>query len=247
MELKTYLIDKSLRNRYINYKHEVKTDKGFVTYRLIEGDDELELKKQSNNFTPKRIYFGGTTYTTEDPTVQKFIESRSDFGKKIKIYDKAAESTAKLKEARHQSSLVQKAAKLEGEELAQVGYAVFGNKALKFLQENDSDGLQLDLMTYAQEYPSEFEELLKDKESKTVKLYLALAFGKGILKETDGGTSVSWGDTEEKIMTVSRGKKAIDDMVDFFKTEEGRVVRSIINTKLGEKSVEAELEVKTKK
>ena len=243
MEFKTYKIDKSLLNRYIDYRiNNVKTEKGYVSYRLIEGDDELEVKKQSDrDITPRRIFFGTTTFTTDDPTVQKFIEARPDFGKKIKIYNPLAENEAKAKEATRQAKLTLASTELDEQQLTAIAFRRFGFETYKFLKEKDYSGLKLEVMQFAMNEPDLFEEYLNDKDNNTTQYYLSMALAKGIIKLINAGGTVVWGDNGSEILKVARGKKALDDLSDFLKTSEGREVRNIINERLSEATVEAEV------
>ena len=234
MELKSYIVDNSILGMYVSPKHEVKTDKGYVTYRIIEGDNELELKKQGDRaVTTRRIYLGQRIHSTDDPTEQKFLESKPWFGTKLKIYDPLAENKKKEAELMRDADIIAKVSTIsDNTDLVKYAYRLFGNSALEKAGVNDYAGIRVDLIRYTVENPEEMIELMSEDSKSSEYLEAGLFFVKGIIKETDSGTSVSWGDNDTKFLSVVVGQRPLDAVVDFFGTVEGKEVRQLAGQKM---------------
>lgn len=235
MSLKSYLIDRSLLGMYMSPQHEVKTSKGYVTYRFIEGDDELELKKQTQKeVTKKRIYLGQMIHTTDDPTEQKFIESKPYYGKLINVYDPLALNKEKSEKVRRDAELLVKIANMDQQsEILIYGIRIFGNAALEQSAKGDIEGLRLQLVEYAQENPEKMIEIMnKDNHESAEYLFASLAFAKGIIKSANGGRNVVWANNETNIISVVVGQEPLDALVQFFKTIEGKEVKQMIGAEI---------------
>jgi len=234
MALKTYLFDKAYQRTYLSPRHEVKTDDGYVTYRLVEGDTELELKKQgTRKVSETRIFVGSQLLSTDNVTWQKFIESKPGFGTKIKIYDPVAENEAKAEEATKDLKVMLEVTDLEQNELLSLAWNLFGRDAVIKAKEGDYAGIKLDVLGHTQKFPNEVKELLTDK-TKNQKFEIGLAIAQGIIE--DNATEVRWGHNEVKIVSIPRDTTAVQAMVDFYKETEGRETRKQIQTMMKEKA-----------
>jgi hypothetical protein len=233
MALKTYLFDKSYQRTYLSPRHEVKFDDGYKTYRLIEGDTELELKKQgTRKVTEMRIFVGSQLYSTDNVTVQKFIESKPKFGDKIKIYDPVAENKAKADEATSDLRIMLEVTDLEQPELLSLAWNLFGRDAVVKAKEGDYSGIKLDVLAHTQKNPAEVKELLTDK-TKNQKFEIGLAIAQGVIE--DNATEVVWAHNGSKIVSIPRDLTAVQAMVDLYKQNEGREVRKLVQTMMKEK------------
>ncbi len=233
MELKTYLFDKAFQRTYLSPRHQVKTKDGYVTYRLIEGDTELEMKKQGNRkVTEIRPYIASRMFNTDNVTIQKFIESRPDFGTKIKIYDPVSENEAKEAEAKNDLMIMNDVLDLDKVELVSLAWNIFGKDVATKQAIEDYSGIRLDVLAFAQKEPAKVKELMADK-SKNVKFEIGIAFAQGIIE--DKATEITWsGEKGNRIITIPRDTTAIEALADFYKEPEGREVRRLVQTKLKE-------------
>lgn len=234
-------------------------DGNVVMYKLARGENEVIQEKQKNKNAVEKEFRTGFANTsvngelfyqteiTDKPTIE-FLKNYCDenrvkyWGGKISEYDPQAESKAKLAAAKEQAKLIVDATNLKDVELLQVGIALFGYSALKHKQNDTMDELQLEVIQYASQEPEKFEEVLKDKESQSVKSFVYLAFAKELVVATESGNSVSWGDTKEVIIKVARGKTATEDFAEFLKTNEGREIKTILYERMQESTKEAVVE-----
>ena len=248
-----------LCNMMFKSKFEGFDSKGNVEIiKLAVGENTVIESKQRNKNAKLKVFRTGFPnlkvdgelfYQTEitDKLTIEFLQHHAQWDKMIFEYNPLEENKLLAEEAAKQAEIVLQATQLKDDDLFAMGCRIFGNEALKHKKENDEAGLKVKLITFSTKEPELFEKYLNDKDGNTNKWFVSLAFAKGIIKETKGGNAVAWGENGEEFLKVTKGKKAVDDVVDFFKTQEGREVRSMIGQYLGEKSVEAELEVKTKK
>lgn len=240
MARKIYQFDRSLLNTFLKSEHEAEEDGKKVTYRLVKGDSELNIKKQRDNAEPIRFRVVTNTMIVDDETTQKFLESRRDFGTKIKIYDKAKENKEALEGAISNMNTVLKVSNMKNEDLIGLGYQVLGQRALDMVkEEGNTDGLKMQLMAKANMEADKMEHLM-DKEKNSSSTWWALAFAKGYIKEDQSGTEISWGDDHggAKIISVTVGTKPIDALTEYAKTEEGAQVKQLIGQKMVEKVVD---------
>lgn len=234
-----YLFDKSLVNMVLKPEHEVTLEDGSMeTWRLVKGDSTLNIKKQRPNAVINRFRVGTQKMVISDATTQKWLESKPYFGTKIKIYDQAQENKKQLESVMANVNTVLKVSKLKHEELLGLGYQLFGQKALNMVKDEDSyDGLTMQLLAKANNEADVVEKLL-DKEKNSSSTWWALAFAKGIIKEDQSGTKVSWGDNHggAEIISVTVGMKPIDALTEYATTQEGASVKQMIGQKMVEKA-----------
>lgn len=237
-----------LANTNWKTKFEGKDEKGNIAMiKLAYGSEEVVEKKQDPKAKQKEFKTGPVNksvdgikfYETEidDVAVINFLK-RTPYWKdgRIAEFDPLAENKKQAESLERDTKILgQVAAITDNSELAKYGYYLFGKDALTQAANGDYPGLKVKLFLYAQENPEEMEKLMDSKNNKSSEyLEAGLAFVKGIIKETDSGTSVSWGDTDVKILTVVVGQKPIDATVEFFGTTEGKEVKQLVFNKIEE-------------
>ena len=237
MALKSYLIDDSLLRMYMSPKHEVKKDGKTVMYRLIQGDSELELKKQPENADTRTIYFGQKIFTTDDATEQQFIESKPYYGTKIKHYDPLAESTKRVADKKKTVNLLKEVVGFDDDKIRTVGYRLFGRTALEYMKEGNLNALHDELIDYAGENPELMQLKIDDKENAEA-LYAAFLVASGVLEVSIDDREVVWGDNQSRVFSVPNGVSALDGLVEFFKTSEGREVKKEASLRVEKKAGE---------
>lgn len=236
MALKSYLIDDSLLRMYMSPKHEVTKDDGTkVTYRLIKGDSELEIKKQPEKVETKSIYLGQKIYTTDDVTEQKFIESKPYYGKKIKHYDPLANSKKELEEQTNSINLLGKVATMEDDKIRQVGYVLFGREALTYLKEKNFAGLKGKVLKEAALNPDAVSAVINDKDNADA-LFAAYLVASGVFEVSVDEREVVWGDNQSRVYSVPNGVSALEGLVEYFKTTEGREVKKEASMRIEKKA-----------
>lgn len=236
MALKSYLIDDSLLRMYMSPKHEVtKTDGTKVTYRLIKGDSELELKKQPEKVETRSIYLGQKIFTTDDVTEQKFIESKPYYGTKIKLHDPLANSRRELEEQTNSINLLGEVASLEDDKIRQVGYVLFGREALQYLKEGNFAGLKGKILKEAALNPEGVSNVINDKSNADA-LFAGLLIASGILDVSVDEREVTWSDNGSRVYSVPNGVSALEGLVEYFKTSEGREVKKEAGLRLETKA-----------
>lgn len=230
-----YIFDRSLINMVLKPEHEVTLEDGSVeTWRLVKGDSTLNIKKQRPNAVINRFRVATEKMVISDLTTQKWLESKPYFGSKIKIYDQAEENKKQLESVMANVNTVLKVSNLNNEELLGLGYQVFGQKALNMVKDEGSyDGLKMQLLAKANNEADVIEKLL-DKEKNSSSTWWALAFAKGIIKEDQSGTKISWGDNHggAEIISVTVGMKPIDAITEYATTQEGATVKQMIGQKM---------------
>lgn len=237
--------NEDLANTNWKTRFEGKDEKGNIAMiRLAYGTEDVIEKKQDANAKQKEFKTGPTNklvdgvpyYETEidDPAVIKFLKATPYWADgRIQEYDPLAENKKKAEQLIHDSKILSEVAAITKEsDIAMYAHYLFGQQALDQAAEGDYAGLTVKLFLYAQENPEEMAELLSEKSKKAEYLEAGLFFVKGILKETDSGNSVSWGDNDTKIISVVVGQKPLDAIVDFFGTVEGKEARQIAGQKL---------------
>lgn len=237
MALKSYLIDDNLLRMYMSPKHEVKKDGKTVMYRLIQGDSELELKKQPENAETRTIYFGQKIFTTDDLTEQQFIESKPYYGTKIKHYDPLAETTKRVAEKKKTVNLLKEVIGFDDDKIRTVGYRLFGRTALEYIKEGNLNGLHDELIDYAGENPEVMQLKIDDKENAEA-LYAAFLVASGVLEVSIDDRHVVWGDNQSRVYSVPNGTSALDGLVEYFKTAEGREVKKEASLRVEKKAGE---------
>ena len=240
MSEKIYQFDKSLLNTMISPKHETLDKDGKkVTYRLVKGDSELIMKKQRDNAEPISFRVYNTIIPIKDTTTQEWLESKPWFGRLCNIYDPVSENQNKVKEVKDNLKTVMKVMELDNYSLLGLGYQLFGQASLDQVKRegNDFSGLKIDVAAKANEDPALIEELLS-KENAAYTMF-GLAFAKGIIKEDESGTAISWGDEGgAKIMTVTPGVKPLKAIVEYSTTTEGATVKQLIGQRMTNEAVD---------
>lgn len=236
MALKSYLIDDSLLRMYLSPKHEVRLKDGTkVTYRLIKGDSELELKKQSEKVETRSIYLGQKIFTTDDVTEQKFIESKPYYGTKIKLHDPLANSRRELEEQTNSINLLGEVSSMEDDKIRQVGYVLFGREALQYLKEGNFAGLKGKILKEAALNPEAVSGVINDKSNADA-LFAGMLIASEIFNVSVDEREVSWGDNGSRIYSVPNGVSALEGLVEYFKTTEGREVKKEAGLRLQTKA-----------
>ena len=237
MALKTYLVDRELVGMFLSPKHEVTLEDGsIVTYRLVEGDSELNQKKQSNNAVPRSFYVGQRLVNTEDVTLQKFIESRKDFGSRITIYDPVAINKEKLADKKRSITLLKDVAQFDKSKILEVGYVLFGREALNLIKDGDIDGLHDRIIDFAGENPERANDVIYDKNN-TETLFAGYLIASGVLEVSIDEKYVTWADNGTTVYTVPNGVTALNGLVDFFQTTEGKEVKKEASSRMARKTV----------
>lgn len=240
MAKKIYQFDESMWNMVLKPDHETKEDGKKVTFRLVKGDDELNVKRQRENAEPIRFRVNTPLMVVSDETTQRWLESKPYFGSKVKIYDKAKENEQVLEGVMSNMNTVLKVSELSNEDLLGLGYQVFGQTALDMVKEDGQyDGLKVKLLAKAN-MDSDAMEALMDKEKNSSSTWWALAFAKGFIKEDQSGTEITWGDDHggAKIINVTVGVKPINALTDYAMTEEGASIKQLIGQKMVNKVVD---------
>jgi hypothetical protein len=237
MALKSYLIDDNLLRMYMSPKHEVKKDGKTVMYRLIQGDSELELKKQPENAETRTIYFGQKIFTTDDVTEQQFIESKPYYGTKIKHYDPLANSKKELEEQTNSINLLGEVSSMEDDKIRQVGYVLFGREALQYLKEGNFAGLKGKILKEAALNPEAVSGVINDKSNADA-LFAGMLIASEIFNVSVDEREVTWGDNGSRIYAVPNGVSALEGLVEYFKTAEGREVKKEASLRVEKKAGE---------
>lgn len=248
MPQKIYQFDKSLLNTMLNAKHEgLDKDGKKITYRLVKGDSELNLKKQREKAEPLSFRVYNTIIPVDDSTTQEWLESKPYYGRLIKEYDPVAENQTKVQEVKDNLKTVMKVMELNNYDLLGLGYQLFGQNALDKVRKEKQDfsGLKIDVAAKANEDAALIEKLLS-KENSTYTLF-GLAFAKGIIKEDESGTVISWGEEGgSKIMSVTPGVKPLTAIVEYSSTTEGATVKQLIGQRMTDKAVDQKTTEATK-
>ena len=241
MSTKIYEFDRELINMILKPDYETLVDGKKVTYRLIEGDSTLDIKKQSEKAEVIRFRVNTQQMKEDDATIQEWIENNPLFKKgKIRIYDPKAESASNMEAITNNIQTLLKVTKLEKEELLGLGYQVFGRSAFLLVAEKGYDGLTEDLVTYANVNPDAIEAKLGDNNKDYT--WASLAFAKNIIKEDDAGGKVLWSHNDAHIVTVVKGQVPIDAVVDFFHSKEGKEVKQEIGLIIQKQTAENKVE-----
>ena len=236
MALKSYLIDDSLLRMYMSPKHEVtKGDGTKVTYRLIKGDSELEVKKQPEKVETKSIYLGQKIFTTDDVIEQKFIESKPYYGKKIKLHDPLANSRKELEDQTNSINLLGEVATMEDDKIRQVGYVLFGREALTYLKDKNFAGLKGKVLKEAALNPEAVSAVINDKDNADA-LFAAYLVASGVFEVSVDEREVVWGDNQSRVYSVPNGVSALEGLVEYFKTTEGREVKKEASMRIEKKA-----------
>ena len=244
MALKSYLIDNELIGMYLSSTHEVTDKEGNITTnRLVEGDSELNIKKQSPTATPKIIYIGSKVFSTSDVTVQKFLESKPYFGTKIKEYDPVKINTEKLDAKRKSINVLKEVIALDRKEIFEVGYVLFGRKALNYIKNNDINGLHGEIIDLAGNEPEKVDNILNNADNKDT-LFAGFLIASGVFEVSIDDRFVTWADNGSTVYAVPNGVSAVEGLVEYFKTTEGREVKKEASLRLEAKATKKTVSAK---
>ncbi len=234
-----------LANTNWKTRFEGKDEKGNIAMiRLAYGTEDVIEKKQDQNAKQKEFKTGPVNknidcalyYQTEidDPAVINFLQKTKYWEDgRVSEFDPLADNKKKAELLIRDTEILAKVAAIsDNTDLTKYGYYLFGKSALEKASKDDYAGLRVDLFLYTQENPEEMIELMSEDSKSSEYIEAGLFFVKGIIKETDSGTSVSWGDNDTKIISVVVGQRPLDAIVEFFGTIEGKEVRQLAGQKM---------------
>lgn len=247
-DAKIYRFSKELFNMTLKSSHEVVVEengkKVKTTYRLVEGDSELDIRKQRKDAEPIRFNVASLEMVVEDETIQRFLESRPDFGKNIKMYDPIEESKKALKNTEKSINLLKTIVVFENDKIIELGYALFGREALEDVKDGNIAHLTNKILAKAQEDPEYVDNLLNDSKNKE-RLFASLLIGKGIFEVSIDERYVNWGDNGALVLSVPNGLTALDALTEYLISKEGVEVKKEAGARL-EKSITATATAKPK-
>lgn len=239
MALKSYLVDPYLVGIYLSPIHTV-TIKGYTTqYRLIEGDSELDIKKQRMGGNTREIYIGQRVFSTEDETLQRFIESKPYFGDKIKEYDPIAENKKKLEAEKRSVSLLMKVTQFKRDKIMEAGYALFGREAMEYIRNEDISGLHSKIIHATANDFEKVDTILNNKDN-SVRLFAGFLIASGIFEVTIDDRHIVWSDNQSKIYTAPQGVDILDGFVEYLQTKEGQEIKKEASIRLETMSIGSE-------
>ena len=231
-----FRFDPFLYKTSLKSEHEVVLKDGEKTiYRLVKGDSELDIRKQRDKVTPIRFEVTNYEMVITDETVKRFLKSRGDFGTLIKVFDPLEESKKELEEQTNTIELLGKVASFDDDKVRQVGYVLFGNEAINFMREGNLSALKGKIIQKATSDPDTISKVIENKNNLS-KLNTALLIAKGIFEVSVDEREVTWGDNGARIFSVPNGVSALDGLVEFFKTPEGREVNKEAGLRLQTKA-----------
>lgn len=213
--------------------YETTVDKKKVTFRLVEGDSELNIKNQSESATP--IYYKVNTQTQveTDETVIEWLENHPRFGKLITVFDPVKATEAKLLVIETELDIIDEVRGLSENDSLSLGYVLFGKDVLS----TNPRVLKHDLIKAAMTDTAMVKDKM-DKKQNSEELFVGLALATEVIKEADAGTVIKWSHNDARITSVTKGITPVQELVNYFKTTEGRIVQSEINTRVKEKFAE---------
>lgn len=219
-----FRFDPFLYKTSLKSEHEVELENGEKTiYRLVKGDSELDIRKQREKVDPIRFEVTNYEMVISDETTQRFLKSRGDFGSLITVFDPLAESKKHLEEQTNTIELLGTVASLDDDKVRQIGYVLFGNEAIGFMREGNLAALKGKIIQKATTDPDTISKVIKNKDNNS-KLNTALLIAKGIFEVSVDEREVLWGDNQVRVFSVPNGVSALDGLVEYFKTVEGREV-----------------------
>lgn len=228
MEGTIFRFDDRFINMFLQTRFPGKLDGKHTIIRLVEGDDELDEKKQAENAIQRQFKVIGKEMFIEDEVVIKWLKLNKDFGTLITIHDPAAENKAKVAELKKGLDTIIKITKMGNADLLQLGILKYGSKeALRQVADGDYEGLRIELAGEAQQDPEEMERLMDKNENQNL-TFAAVAFAANIVKEDDSSTNVKWVSNDAHIVSVATGLRPVDALASFFETTEGNKVKQEI-------------------
>jgi hypothetical protein len=227
MASKIFEFDRDLVNMIMKPEYEFTENVKKTTYRLVAGDSELDMKKQSEKADVVRFRINTTQMKVDDETTIKWLENNPLFKSgRIREFDPKANSATELKGVVDNIATLLKVSKLESMDLLGLAYRIFGRKAFILAQEKGTEGLMVDMITYANVNPGDIENKLADDNKEFT--WASRAFAKNIIKEDDAGNKVLWSSNDAPIVSVTKGVTQLDAVVEYFSTTEGKEVKQEI-------------------
>lgn len=201
-----------------------------IRYRYSEGEGTLIAKDQSKDAEKGYLYVGGLTVPVEDPLIQQFLDLMIADGKNIKVYNpvKDAEDANSLIELTIDAMAMAKNA--EDSDLLTVAYDVLGKSALQ----NSPQQVRQLLYAVGSENPKSLIDAFENKENNKNKYFVAEALAQGVLEEGFDGQNVLFADGKEMV-AVGKGETAMDAIVEYFNTKEGKVDKTLVAQALANK------------
>lgn len=238
MSEKIYKFDKELLGLNMKPSYEVTKGSKRLTHRLVMGDSELDIKKQSETATP--IYYQVNTIKQieTDPVIQNWLEDHPLFGKKISVFDMVAEKEAKLETIYNELDVIDAVRALDDQGALSLGYVLFGKSVLS----TDSRVLKHDLIKAAMADTENVAAKMDSKQNEA-ELFVGLALAADVIKESDSGTKIRWSHNDEEITSVTKGFSPVEEMVGYLKTSAGKIVNSeihqLVKSKFADQVVDA--------
>lgn len=220
-------------NAYLKHTHKTYVNGKKVTYRLVDGDPELDIKKQDKESTGKRLYIPTEVVEFTDPTEIEFLKSKPEFGKEISVYDPIAINKQRVKDLTEGVKVLREVLNLSPVDLRVFGYRVFGDSSLKM----SGDELTIKATAYAQDEPEKAAEYLKE-EGNQENLFVALAFTKKVIEQNISASKVLWSDSKATIVDVAEGLSPLEAVVRYLRTNDGQTVKQLISDKMKEDTAE---------
>lgn len=225
-------------NKNLTHTYEYKDENGkIITRRFVEGDSELDMKKQSPNAVPKKFSVTALHMEIDNPALVEFLKGRRDFGTDITIYDPAEENKKALEAINNSRNVFNTVFDMDNTSILQLGILVKGQPALKSVVNNDYNGLRKDMLAYTSQHPEKVSKLIDDNENKDY-LWAAMAFAKRIVKADESDTAVKWVDNDTLVTRVTKGTTPVEALVDFFSTQDGAEVKQEIGLRMQKKATE---------
>lgn len=236
---KIFRFTPALYNTTLKGEHEITINengkKVKTTYRLVKGDSELDVRKQRKDAEVVRFEVVGHEMVIEDETIQRFLESRPDFGRNITVFDPVAESQKKLEATRNSVNLLRNIIEFDRNKTIQVGYVLFRREALNDIKDGNIENLQNKILAKAQSEPEVVSEIINDKKNSD-KLFAGLLIASGIFEVSIDERYVSWGDNGSVVVNVPTGVSALDALTDYLLSKEGKEVKQEAGLRLENKA-----------
>lgn len=225
-------------NMLLKTRFEGKNKEGKTTMlRLVEGDEELDEKKQSKEAKQKTFKVTGQEMFITDTATIEMLKARPDFGDLISIFDPVKDNKEQVEAIIAEHKIIGEVALLENVDTLNLGILVFGLESLARVKDGDYNGLKKDLIAYTAMNSEEVGKLLSDK-AKSLAWFSAVAYAKDVVKSDVAGNSVMWASNDELIVNVTKGQKPIEALAEYLGTKEGLEVKQLIGSRLEAEAVD---------
>lgn len=201
-----------------------------IKYRYSEGEGTLIAKDQSKDAEKGYLYVGGLTVPVEDPLIQQFLELMIADGKNIKIYNPVKDAQDNLSKIKLVVRAMNIATDSDESDLVTIAYDLLG----KASQKGSIEQVQELLYGIAAENPTSIIEAFENKENNKNKYFVAEALAQGVLEEGFDGQNVLFADGKEMVV-VGKGETALDAIVEYFNTKEGKLDKTLVAQALANK------------